>query len=402
MVADTRVADVPGAERASDRGPADRTVSDGPRDLGPLPDACGGSRTLSPTTVAPYAAKPCGTGCKQVTFGNFVEKDYEVAGNLLAYVGSPPNGAFKVYFVDLTTGTERMLENYQGSLQGCSLVSTDGQKLAYTCVRAGLFGPWPEWDRSLTLLDPQTNLETDVHCVRVNLAAGACFPTYIALGTTGIVLNGTLGTCSQFDALFYRFPNGTFSNVSQKQGGVWHTHMSGPRVVWTEASAVWQAAQVVLYDTQSGARTRVAAHDGADQYLPRIEGSQIVWTDHRNGPGGMLSPANADIYHHDLSNSTTTRVTTDPGTQERPDVWGDWVAWQDWRDSPGGLSQGGQAANSDVYAKNLKTGQEVQLTSFAGHEAYVRVDNGRVFFRMLDAKNRASVFMIDLKTRLGL
>ena len=157
-----------------------------------------------------------------------------------------------------------------------------------------------------------------------------------------------------------------------------------------------------LYDTQSGTQTRVAAHDGADQYLPRIKGTQIVWTDHRNGPGGMLSPANADIYHHDLSSGTTTRVTTDPGTQERPDVWGDWVAWQDWRDSPGGLSQGGQAANSDVYAKNLKTGQEVQLTSFAGHEAYVRVDNGRVFFRMLDAKNRASVFMIDLKTRLGL
>jgi len=247
MSADARAADVPGAETASDRGPGDRTVSDGPRDLGPLPDVCGGSRTLSPTTVAPYAAKPCGTGCKQVTFGNFVEQDYEVAGNLLAYVGSLPTGAFKVYLVDLTTGTERMLENYQGSLQGCSLVSTDGQKLVYT----------------------------------------------------------------------------------------WAT-------------------------------------------------------------------ANADLYHHDLSNGTTTRVTTDPGTQERPDVWDDWVAWQDWRNSPGGLSQGGQAANSDVYAKNLKTGQEVQLTSFAGHEAYVRVDNGRVFFRMLDGKNRASVFMIDLKTRLGL
>jgi len=256
-----------------------------------VPDSCGGSRTLTPQLVTPYAAKACGKGCKQVTFGNFVEKDYEVVGNLLAYIGTLPIGAFKVYLVNMASGKEVLLQDYSKQSHGCSLVSTDGQKLAYTCVREALFVPWGEWDRSLTVFDPQTNIETDLYCIREKLASNGCFPDYLTLGSSGIVINGSLGACTQFDALFYRFSDGTLTNVSQKQGGVWHTHMSGHRIVWTQAEAAWQAAQIVLYDTQSGTKARVAPNDGADQYLARIDGTQVVWTDHRNGPGGMYMPA---------------------------------------------------------------------------------------------------------------
>ena len=112
-------------------------------------------------------------------------------------------------------------------------------------------------------------------------------------------------------------------------------------------------------------------------------------------------PGNADIYHHDLTTGKTTQVTTNPGTQEKPDVWGDWVVWQDWRNSPGEMSQGGKAPNSDIYAENLKTGKEVQLTDFPGLELFPRVDEDRIFYRSFDTKNQSSVFMIDLKARLA-
>jgi len=405
FVLEARVMDAGAPDSGGDLGIGPDLVLDVLKpDLGPLPDSCGGSRTLSPQPVAPYAGKPCGKGCKQVTFGNFVEKEYEVVGDLLVYVGEAPAGfgaGFKVYLVDLKTGNEVMLQDYSKKFSGCSLVSTDGQKLAYTCVRERQLDLWPEWDRSLTVFDPKTSIETDVFCIREKLASNGCDPDYLTLGGTGIVVNGTLGACKHFTALFYRFSDGSFTNIAQKKGGVWHTHMSGTEIVWTQAELAWQASQIVLYNTRTRVKKRLAPNDGADQYLPRTDGTHVVWTDHRNGPGGRSMPGNADIYHHDLLTGKTTQVTTDPGTQEKPDVWGDWVVWQDWRNSPGGWSRGGQAPNCDIYAKNLKTGQEVQLTDYPKHEAYTRVDNDRVFYRMVDGTKWASVFMIDLKTRLG-
>ena len=168
----------------------------------------------------------------------------------------------------------------------------------------------------------------------------------------------------------------------------------GPRRDAAVAYHVWDQAVYLFGGT---------GPDGAlnDQWLPRIEGTQVVWTDQRNEPAAVWPARNTDIYHHDLTTGKTTRVTTDPGTQERPDVWGDWVVWMDWRNSPGGVSQGGKAPDCDVYGKNLKTGQVVQLAGGSGHQAYARVDRDRAFFTMRDAQGEISAFMIDLKQRFG-
>ncbi len=59
------------------------------------------------------------------------------------------------------------------------------------------------------------------------------------------------------------------------------------------------------------------------------------------------------------------------------------------------------ARQIDIYGKNLATGEEVQLTDLPGIEERARVDGGRVFYLAVDAENKTSVFMIDLKERLG-
>jgi beta propeller repeat protein len=51
---------------------------------------------------------------------------------------------------------------------------------------------------------------------------------------------------------------------------------------------------------------------------------------------------------------TQTVVSAEPGHQGRADIWGDWVVWQDNR-------QGGDIYN--IYAKNLSSGQEIQISN---------------------------------------
>jgi beta propeller repeat protein len=386
-----------GPEGLPDTGVPDQPRPDLWADACQALDTCGGSRSLSPIPITPYAAKSCGTGCKQVTFGNFVELDYSVSGSYLAYIGQV-GGGNKVYLVDLAKGTEVLLRPYSGWF-GCNRVATDGKKLVYTCVRSCY--PGPIWKRSVTLFDPQTSVETDLACIDRRASDSPCFPTSIALGTTGIGLTMSMTSCIKSGAHLYRFATGSIDDVGQQQGGIWRVRMSGTRMAWTQWTAAWKADQIVVYDTATGSPQRVDPHNGADQYYPRIHGTQVVWTDHRNGPGGVTNPANSDIYYHDLATGKTTQVTTDLGTQEMPDVWGDWVVWMDWRNNPGGYSRGGKAPNCDVYGKNIKTGQEVQLAGGPGHQAYPRVDNDRVFYTDLDAKYNVSVFMIDLKQRFG-
>jgi len=156
--------------------------------------------------------------------------------------------------------------------------------------------------------------------------------------------------------------------------------MSGNRLVWTEIVGAY--TQVMIYDTVARRKRVLAPHPGS-QFHPRIEGDRVVWVDHRNAPGDMVDQRNSDIYVHDLSTGKTSAVTTHPAMQDYPDVQGDWVVWEDWRNNPKPVPlYGGDFINSDVYARNMKTGEEIQLTSLPGMELRPQIDRGRVFFDM--------------------
>ena len=360
-----------------------------------LPDGlCGGSRKLSPTVIKPYASKPCGKGCKQVTFGNFVELHYDVVGDQLVYIGERGTG-YKVYLVDLKSSTEyRLHPNFAKKGQGCSLVHTDGKQPTYTCVRGG-FPDTKVWLRSITTYDPSTQMATDRHCYKRKLSNKGCFPDYVCTGSTGVGLNDSMGACIKQDMWFYRFSDGSFTNLTKAYGGVWQGHMSGHRLVWTQVNAGWPSTQVVIHDTKTNKQWRVDPASGS-QYLPRIEGDQVVWTDHRNAKGGMWMPGNSDIYYANLTSGKKLAVTTHSAMQERPDVWGDWVVWMDWRSAAATTKK-----NADIYAKNIKTGKVFPIAATSATEAYPRIDNDRVFYTMPDNKGEISLFMVDLKVRLS-
>lgn len=396
---DAAAPDRPARDSSRDRG------VDGPRDLwllepspdGPRPDApplpaCGGSRKLQVTPIVPYAPLPCGKGCEQITFGRWLELTYQVSGNLVVYPSLV--SFFHMNVLDLNTRKEVEV-SYPGSRpRNCPRMATDGTRIAAACLvfnepPLGTFSRY-----SLSLIDPTSLIESDVYCKEIPLDEQPCTVDSLALGDV-LGLTWNPGKCASRPHTL-PLSGGPLTSISKDYG--WLLSMSGSRIVWHARSGIY--SNIVLYDPKTKQQSFVSPV-AASQAYARIEGDQVVWVDARNSATKMLLvKGNHDIYHYNLSTKKETAITTDAAVQLEPDVSGDWVVWEDWRNTPGGDPLVDDS-NSDIYAYNLKTKTEVQLTDFPGRELSPRVDNGRVFYRKLDAKGRANLFMIDLAKRLA-
>lgn len=377
------------ADVGIDRGRADAVTPD----LG-KPGGCGGERTLSPTLIPPGTATPCGPGCKQVSWGPHPNHNFEIAGDILTYVNL--GVGFSVYFVDLAAGTEHKLHGtWPEPYDGCELVGTDGKRIVTTCVREKHDSP--AWVRSLTVYSPQTRIETDLLCMNRSLVLDSCSPSFISLNESGISIDTTLGACSAGSAYYLPFSKSALTNLAGSTGQVSWVNGQGNKVVWSQRVTGFKGGQIMVYDLDSGKTTQVDPHQG-DQWMPRVQGDKIVWVDHRNDPSGdRFNHRNSDIYLHDLSTGLTTPVTTHPALQEWPDVWGDWVVWHDKRANPDGITGG-----VDVYAKNMKTNQELQITSGPRNDGYPRVDRDRIFYVANDdTTNHGAIFMVDIAAFLA-
>jgi hypothetical protein len=361
---------------------------------------CGGTRTLNPVTIQPGPAQTCGPGCKQISWGYAPDHRFEVAKDLLTYFTSGGPG-YRVFTIDLKTGLERRWhpERPTDKSAGCKLVATDGTKIVTTCIQE--WKDQPTWTRSITTIDPDAATETDLLCLDRDSAKGHCAPTSISLNSTGVTVNWTLGSCGQSTALF--LPNGDTKLLSlapPPDRAGWAMGQ-GDKIVWHQFKSGWGGWRIVVHDLTTGKEWRVDPREGqkGDQWGARIEGDKIVWMDHRNDPSGdSFTPRNVDIYHHDLSTGLTRAVTTHAAKQELPDVYGDWVVWHDFRATANGLT----GDNIDVYAKNMKTNEEVGIATSTRSEAHPRVDRERVFFRAFDEKvTGLYLFMVDIPTLLA-
>lgn len=147
-----------------------------------------------------------------------------------------------------------------------------------------------------------------------------------------------------------------------------------------------------------------ASNTPGDQLEPRISGTRVVFTDMRNDPNPLHDYAtfgNSDIYAKDLVTGEEWAVCTDPAQQDSPDIEGDLVAWLDYRNAatkwPGRMT-----GPQEPYLKNLATGTETRL-EVAAHDARdnLRLNRGRVFYRAGTWGAPPQVYMVDLRA-LGL
>ncbi|RJQ51560.1 MAG: hypothetical protein C4521_12260, partial [Actinobacteria bacterium] len=83
-----------------------------------------------------------------------------------------------------------------------------------------------------------------------------------------------------------------------------------------------------------GSEYAVAASSGSLQHVPDVSGSNIVWADNVWGSYDIRIKKSGSFYN----------VVTASGTQTRPSISGDFVAWQDARGS-----------TNDIYVRNIGT-----------------------------------------------
>jgi len=100
---------------------------------------------------------------------------------------------------------------------------------------------------------------------------------------------------------------------------------------------------------------------------PDISDSWIVWDESRYG--------NSDIFAYNIATNTELQITSNPAQQGNPRISGNLIAWEDLRN--GGTSQ------LDIYGYDLNTGKEFVISSDSSHELLIGVDNGKVAFGRL-------------------
>jgi beta propeller repeat protein len=101
-----------------------------------------------------------------------------------------------------------------------------------------------------------------------------------------------------------------------------------------------------------------------DELDPVSNGSIVVWRDKRTG--------NFDLYAMDLQTAQQRTLVDEPHSQVEQAVSENYLVWKDWRHSQsGGLPEYG---NADIYAMDLRTGQEFAVCTASYDQSGPGVD----------------------------
>ena len=113
-----------------------------------------------------------------------------------------------------------------------------------------------------------------------------------------------------------------------------HPNVYGSYVVFEEVTEPTNR-EIVLWDLNSNTVVWTTT-SAASQSRPRIDGTRVVWEDHRNG--------NLDIYTYNIETGQVDPVVTDPSTQFLCDISGNRIVWTDLRNASPEHS-----GNYDIY-----------------------------------------------------
>jgi TolB protein len=155
--------------------------------------------------------------------------------------------------------------------------------------------------------------------------------------------------------------NGTETRVTDAAADQFDPAISSNLVVYTDFSGV--DADVWYTDLADGTAHPVVTGAG-DQQLTGVSGSRVVYTDWNT----------MDVLVKDVNAGITQNLTNSAGSNSLdPAISGDLVAWTDDRDG-----------NTEIYAKDLATGEERRISNNSLVDEAPAVGNGIIVWESCD------------------
>jgi hypothetical protein len=133
-----------------------------------------------------------------------------------------------------------------------------------------------------------------------------------------------------------------------------------------------------------------------------ISGEWVIWLDDRNDSDGQY-PYSHDVYAYNLDTGEEKRITANSTAEGYADLAlnGDLVVWSDNRyGDPEVTNRPGNIAdyNNEIFAYNLKTGEEQRITNYEGNDHYPAIHGNRIaWLRQIDLR-KADIMVYDLES----
>jgi beta propeller repeat protein len=140
------------------------------------------------------------------------------------------------------------------------------------------------------------------------------------------------------------------------------------------------------------------------QWSPRISGDTIVWLDARNQPLEQY-PLRFDVYAYNLRTGQETRITENATAEgyNQVAIDGSTIVWTDMRHADMDvISHAGNdsAYNNEIYTFDLSTGEERRITTSPGNDQSPGISGNIITWLRQEDYQKADIFLYDLESRL--
>ncbi len=225
------------------------------------------------------------------------------------------------------------------------------------------------------------------------------------------------------DIIMMETSTGEQKTIVKREGNQYRPDISGEFIVWQDKiHGIWD---IYALNLTSGVVFPVSV-SGSRKTAPRISGDRVVFVDEQSG--------DPDIRMVNLSSGKDTMICTATDVQWQPVIDGDWIVWEDWQDgaasrgdiigyhvpsgremkvsdsSPGRgdwfpdissgwvVWQSDQKGDFDIYAKNLTTGESIQVTTDPARQWMPKISGTDIVW--IDERNGPwDIYGFNLTTR---
>jgi hypothetical protein len=169
--------------------------------------------------------------------------------------------------------------------------------------------------------------------------------------------------------------------------------MDGNWVVW-EQGIPGNGIQIWIHDIERS-ESRPLTSGRLDKYSAYVLGDKVAWAECVVDGCTKYDGLSADIMMMDVVTGEITPITNDTHAQSTPVLGDGIIAWADCRNDPENSAECWNR-KSDVYLKNLDTGEESRLTNVPNNALPAVIWGNKLFFLTRDLDDILSVFEITL------